>query len=113
MCFDCFKRTRDEFGAVEITPAIVEAARLSKEANHYGPLHVTIEDYSCEDSSLAFCAAQKRDKWTDADRACLAFQALNENERTHALALADGYLDPSGQVAEAWREWDVPAEEEA
>ncbi|MFE1597442.1 hypothetical protein [Methylobacterium sp. ID0610] len=114
MCFGCFKDMRDEFGAVEITPAIVEAARLSQEANHYGPLHVTIEDYNCGDSSVAFCAAQKRDKWTDADRACLAaFQALNENERTHALALADGYIDASGSVTEAWREWDVPAEGEA
>ena len=63
---------------------------------------------------MAYCAAQKGDKWTDADRACLAaFQALKENERTHALALADGYIDASGSVTEAWREWDVPAEGEA
>ncbi|MBE7201223.1 MAG: hypothetical protein INR70_25950 [Parafilimonas terrae] len=105
MCFNCFEDMRDEFGAVEITPAIVGAARLSTEANHHGPLHVTIEDYNCGNDSVAFCAAQKGDKWTDADRACLAaFQALDENQRTHALALADGYIDATGEISPAWLE---------
>lgn len=99
MCHTCFLRDRAEFGAAEITPAVVEAARLSYEANPSGPLHITVDDYNVEDTSIANCAAQVGDRWTEADRACLsAFQALTVSERTHALALRDGYVDGEGAV---------------
>lgn len=99
MCHTCFLRDRADFGAAKITPAIVEAARLSYDANPCGPLHIMVDDYGVEDTSIAFCAAQVADRWTEADRACLAaFQALTVSERTHALALRDGYVDAEGAV---------------
>ncbi|BAQ49445.1 hypothetical protein [Methylobacterium aquaticum] len=99
MCHTCFLRDRAEFGAAEITPAVVEAARLAKEANPYGPLYLVVEQHSVEDASIAYCASRVGERWTEADRACLAaFQTLTEYERSHALASRDGYVDAAGAV---------------
>ncbi|WP_167858514.1 hypothetical protein [Methylobacterium nonmethylotrophicum] len=77
MCHTCFLRDRAEFGAAEITPAVVEAARLSYDANPCGPLHIMVDDYGVEDTSIAFCALRVGERWAEADRACLAaFQTL-------------------------------------
>jgi hypothetical protein len=96
MCYGCW----EEAGKPQInTPAVREAARLAEVVYEHscvgGNLHITLDDWNVEDSSLEFCRGSIRDNVNEGDAeqlaaelACLeAFAKLTVEERYSALAL--------------------------
>jgi hypothetical protein len=110
MCQGCWK----ERGSPSLTNDKIKAAAelIAGVYEHHGcggGLHIIVDDWNLEDSSLQFCEdyiekpeyrASRNDEVTDerleAERACLrALKAMTEEERASALALYDGYVQVS------------------
>lgn len=96
MCQGCYA---EEYGAPSTLPAnadevlaLVRAVYDAPDGGTGGNLHIVLDDWNLEDSSIRWCL--EREGLTDAERACgEALLAMTESERAAVLAVADGYLD--------------------
>lgn len=104
MCYSCY----EDYGKPTlVTPEIQEAAWLVEKVYEFsavgGNLHIVVDDWNIEDSSLDFC-----DRYIDAEGydcpqaqikaelACLdAFRKLSVPHRAAALAIHEGFLKPT------------------
>lgn len=95
MCLGCYA----EYGAPRIVtaPVLAMAERL-RAADHFGGLHIVVDDWNLEDQNVEFCrdhedsTAEERELAADLLRMTIA-------ERAAAMALADEYLLSSGELA--------------
>jgi len=72
-------------------------------SNHFGPLHIIVEDWNLDDDSIEFCSQDETMErhWSGpmsaTDRALLdLLRPMTVTQRATALALADGYLNGDG-----------------
>lgn len=67
---------------------------LLEDADHYGSLHIVVDDNNVDDGSLAFCrkyGAEPQNTWTENDEAlCSALEAASYEERVSAMGIDDG-----------------------
>lgn len=103
MCYSCY----EDYGKPTIvTDEIRQAAKLIEGVYGYaddgGHLHVALDDWNLNDSSLDFCERRINDLGhvtgedeLAASLACLkALQALSVSHRAAALAIHEGFLKP-------------------
>lgn len=91
MCIGCY----EDYGRPKIindytrfAAAAINAVRTENPVG--GELHIVIDDWNLEDSSLAFCAKHVK---TAAERACHdVLKALDLDERASAMAIAEGWI---------------------
>lgn len=101
MCYGCW----EEAGSPAIiNDKVIDAAKKIKAVyDHHlagGGLHITLDDWNCDDSSVVVCREFVTDpeNWEsaeqyDAEIQCLeAFEKLSEDERYSALALYKGFF---------------------
>lgn len=90
MCIGCY----EEHGSPRVmNDAVVAAAALIRNADHYGPLHIFVDDWNAEDSHIDFCAGEAEQRGTELDKQIIALvQPMSHDERLTALALAAGYI---------------------
>lgn len=110
MCQECWK----EKGSPSLTSDKIKAAAelIAGVYEHHGSgggLHIVVDDWGLEDSSVQFCEdyienpkyrasrnCEVTDERLEAERACLrALKAMTEEERTSSLALYKGYVQVS------------------
>lgn len=92
-CYEAYGRPK------RITPAVLEAAPLLREADEFGALHIVVSDWNLEDEHIDFCGKQA--SITSAEQHLLdILKVMSFAERVTALALAEGYLT-LGAVADA------------
>lgn len=92
MCFQCW----EEAGSPTIdTPAVRELAALFAGMDHYGPLHIIVDDWNVADDDIEFCATYTRNRpLTDDETAAIRLmRGMSKAERASALARADGFWD--------------------
>lgn len=91
-CWDSYLKL-DMHGQPVINDRVLAAVPLIRNGDPFGPLHIVIEDWNLDDENLAYCRAECAG---DPDEPLLdALTALTLSERATAMAIADGYLQPS------------------
>lgn len=99
MCCGCWK----EDGAPTInTPNVLALAALfaDDKTDHFGALHIVVDDDNLDDESLEWCKANTTDRWTDADeRFYQLAKAMTHDERVAASGLYHGCWSLSKQEA--------------
>lgn len=72
------------------TPAIRQAAALISFTNHYGALHIVVDDWNIEDHHLQWCLDHEDAKASEKQLMRMML-ALTLEERASAMAIAEGY----------------------
>lgn len=90
MCCGCW---REDGAPILDNDRVRRIVALLSDADHYGALHIVVDDNNLEDSSLAFCRKWGADhgNWTEHDEVlCAAMEAATFEERVSAMGVADG-----------------------
>jgi hypothetical protein len=108
MCIDCYK----EAGSPRIiNNLVIDASNLIKINLGIDPLggyaHIVIDDWNLEDEHIEYCieAANKRShSWVSEESrqasllALSSLKALSEGERYTAMAITEGFIEPTLSV---------------
>lgn len=111
MCCDCWERDGAHRIDNERVRRIVE---VLKDADHYGSLHVVVDDKNVDNESLAFCRkwGAERNEWTENDEAlCSAMEAATYEERVSAMGIDDGCFTFGDKTSTPANTQRPPAEE--
>lgn len=112
MCYECWQ----EYGSPKIvTDRVLETVKAIERVYDFslvgGGLHIVIDDWNLEDARLDFCKEYiaKPDydecrEQQEVEQACLELlYSLNLDERASALAIHDGFFEPTAMVDEHLR----------
>lgn len=91
MCLGCWEEEDRPF---KMTDAVREWAPKFAEADHWGAMHIVVEDWNLEDHNIEFCLNQP-EVTPDEIALCKALQAMTWEERwATAITSDDPTFDP-------------------
>lgn len=111
MCYECWEGAgRPVIDTPHVRAAVSATNALYDAHLSGGGMHIVTDDWNCDDESVAFCGRWiDENNGDDLERAChAAFSLLTESERYSALAIANGFFDPTSTKPGCGRPTDTP-----